>query len=115
VSRDTRGVFGDHAVRGFEDHLGGAVVLLELHERRAREVVLKGEHVAHVGPAPAIDRLVVVADHAEVAVPPRQLLHEEVLRGVGILELVHQDVDEPVLPVRQPLGVLAEQREGMEQ
>ena len=68
-----------------------------------------------VGPTPPIDRLIVVSHDAEIAVPLRQLLHEQVLRGIGILEFVDQHVLKPVLPVRETLRVLAEQGERMEQ
>ena len=47
-----------------------AVVLLELDDARAGEVPLEVEDVAHVGAAPAVDGLVVVAHGADV--PPRR-------------------------------------------
>ena len=59
------------AVRMFA---GRAVVLLEPHHRGARERLLEVEHVREVGAAPAVDRLVVVADHEQVAVRRRQRL-----------------------------------------
>ena len=61
----------DDRVGGVEDQLRRAVVLLELHDRRVREVALEVEDVAEVRAAPGVDRLVVVADDAQVAVRSR--------------------------------------------
>ena len=66
------GVGGDHVVRELEDARRGAVVLLEAHDRRVGEVLLEVEDVADVGATPAVDGLVVVADHHDVAVLRRR-------------------------------------------
>ena len=71
-----------------------AVVLLEPHDVRVGEVLLEVEDVADVGAAPAVDRLVVVADDHQVAVPAAEQLHELVLRAVGVLVLVDEHVAE---------------------
>jgi len=112
---ESRRILGDDAVRGIQDDLGGAVVLLEPHELGAGEIVLKREHVPHVGTAPTVDRLIVVAHDAEIPVSLGQLLHKQILSGVRVLELVHEHVLEPVLPIREPLRMFAEQRQGMQQ
>ena len=70
-SRRTRGP-GDDGVGGVEDVAGGAVVLLQLHDPAAGEVLVEVEDVAHVGAAPAVDGLVVVAHHADVPALARQ-------------------------------------------
>ena len=57
----------DHGVGRVEDQLRRAVVLLELDDRRVRVVALEVEDVLDVRPAPAVDRLVVVAHDAQVA------------------------------------------------
>ena len=57
---------------GVEDELRGAVVLLELDDRRVGVVALEVEDVPEVRAAPAVDRLVVVAHDAQVAVAPRR-------------------------------------------
>src|SRR5438034_3401232 len=44
--------------------------------------------------APAVDRLVVVADHEQVSVLGREQLHQPVLRRVRVLELVDQRSEE---------------------
>src|SRR6184192_3916766 len=52
-------------------------------------------HVEQVGDlraAPAVDALVIVAHHAEVAMLPRQRVHEPELSGVRVLVFVHHHV-----------------------
>jgi hypothetical protein len=61
------GVVGDEAGGGGEDVRGRAVILLEPDDLRAGEVLLEAEDVGDLGAAPRIDRLVVVADAAQVA------------------------------------------------
>ncbi len=82
--------------RGIENHLGGAVVPFELDGDGVREVALEVEDVLHIGAAPLVDRLVGVADHAQVAVHAHELLHEQVLRTVGVLVFVdHREAEAP--------------------
>ena len=79
-------------MRGIEDVLRRAVVLLEQDDARAREVALEVEDVADVGGAPRVDRLVGVADDADVAVAGGEQLRQLVLGDVRVLELVDEDV-----------------------
>ena len=83
-----------------EDRLGRAVVLLEPHDLRVGVILLELEDVLDVGPAPGVDRLVRVADDADVAVPQRQRVGDDVLGVVRVLVLVDQDVLEPLLQLR---------------
>jgi hypothetical protein len=56
-----------HEVRGGgEDVPGGAVIALEPDDLGAGKVVLEAQDVVDLGAAPAVDRLVVVADAADV-------------------------------------------------
>ena len=59
-------VVGDQMRGGGEDMAGGAIVALEPDDDGAREILLEAQDVVHLGAAPAIDRLVVVADAADV-------------------------------------------------
>src|SRR5918997_704101 len=56
-----------HRVRRVEYRLRRAVVLLQLHHLRLRVVPLEVQDVPDVRPAPAIDRLIVIADDTKVA------------------------------------------------
>ena len=61
-----RRVVADDRVRRIEDLARGAVIPLEPHHDGAWEVLLELEDLPDVGAAPAVDRLVVVAHHAEI-------------------------------------------------
>jgi hypothetical protein len=84
----------DDRVGGGQDVAGRAVVALQLDDARARVVALEVEDVADVGAAPAVDRLVLVADDGDAAGAPRQQAHQPVLDAVRVLELVDQHVVE---------------------
>jgi hypothetical protein len=59
-------VMGDEMTGGTENVLGGAVVALELDHLGAWKILLEAQDVVDFGAAPAIDRLVVVTDAADV-------------------------------------------------
>ena len=82
---------------------------------RVGEVALEVEDVADVGAAPAVDRLVVVADHAEVPVLARELRHEAVLHAVRVLVLVDEHVLPALAVAGEHLGVRVEELGGEEQ
>ena len=103
------GVPRDDGVGRVEDQLGRAVVLLELDDRRVRVVALEVEDVPDVGAAPAVDRLVVVADDGEVAVLRGERPDPEVLRPVRVLVLVDVEVAPAILVAGEDVGRLVEQ------
>ena len=59
-------VVGDQMRGGGEDVAGGAVIALEPDHGGAGKIVLEAQDVVDLGAAPAVDRLVVVADAADV-------------------------------------------------
>ena len=61
------GVVRDHGVRGAQDRLRRAVVLLEVDDLRVGVVLLELVDVADVRAAERVDRLVGVTDHGELA------------------------------------------------
>ena len=89
-------VLGDQARGGGEDVAGRAVIALQADDRRAGKIVLEAQDVVDLGAAPAVDRLVVVADAAEVLARLREQPQPEILRDVGVLVLVDQHVAEAV-------------------
>ncbi len=105
----------DEGVGGLEDGAGGAVVLFQAHHLHILEVLGEALDVFDARPAPAVDGLVVVAHHEQVAAAAGQQAQPGILDGVGVLELVHQDVAEAVLVVGQDLGVVAPQFMGAQQ
>ncbi len=90
----------DDGVGGLQDGLGGAVVLLQDDGARLRIVLLELDDVADRGPAEGVDRLIGVADHAQFrhrrALIGRadELFDQHVLRMVGVLIFIDQDVRE---------------------
>ena len=103
------GVAVDHRVGGRQDRLGGPVVLLQQDRARVRVVALELEDVADRGAAERVDRLVGVADHAQLAGVADDLLHQRVLGVVGVLVLVDEDVPEPAPVLVDHVGLLLEQ------
>src|SRR5689334_5692920 len=101
-------VVGDQARGRAEDMAGGAIVALEPDDLGAGEVSLESEDVVHLGAPPAIDRLVVVADAADIAVSLRQQPEPEILRDVRVLVLVDQHVAEALLIFFEHVLVLLE-------
>jgi hypothetical protein len=110
-------VAGDDGVGGREDALGGAVVLLQQDRARVREVLLELDDVADARAAEGVDRLVGVADHAQLGrFRPRhrrchQLPDELVLGVVGVLVLVDEHVPEPAPVVLRDGGQPIQQRD----
>ncbi len=84
----------------------GAVVLFQTNDRRAWKILFELEDVADFRAAPAIDRLVVVADAADVLVISRQQAQPQILRDVRILILVDEDIAEPLLIALQDIRML---------
>src|SRR5205085_10961460 len=72
-----------------------SIIVLEPHQFRAREFLLEVEDVPDVGTAPAVDRLVVVADDDYVAVTAAQHLDKLELRAVRVLVLVYENELKP--------------------
>ena len=94
------GVVGDEARAGLHDRAGAAVVGAQRvggRPRLGRHPPMELEDAARVGLPPAVDELVVVADHEQPAVRPREHVDERQLGAVEVLELVDQHVLEPSL------------------
>ena len=94
---------------------GRAVVALEPDHVGAREILLEAQDVADLGAAPAVDRLVVVADAGDVPVLLGEQAQPEVLGDVGVLVLVDQDRAKAPLVVGEDLGLLPEQAEAVQE
>ena len=108
-------VLGDEAGGGAEDLRRRAVVALEPDDLGAGKILLEAQDVVDLGAAPAIDRLVVVADAADVLVALGQQPQPQILRHVGVLILVHQHVFEAALILLQHIGMVLEDAQDFEQ
>ena len=105
----------DDRIRRVEDRLRAAVVLVEHDRRHVGERLLELHDVAEVGPTESVDRLVRVADHADVLVPTGQLQDDLVLRLVRVLVFVDEDVAEALAVVLQDVAVIVEQLDDVHQ
>ena len=92
-------VLGDEARGGAENMRRRAVIALEPDDLGAGKILLEAQDVVDLGAAPAIDRLVVVADAADVVVALGEQPQPEILRDVGVLIFVDQHVFEAALIV----------------
>src|SRR3546814_4547040 len=86
------GVLRNQAVGGAEDGAGRAVVLFEADRLAAAEILVETQHVVDARAAPAVDRLVVIADREQHAAVAGERAQPVVLQLVGVLELVDEDV-----------------------
>ena len=86
-----------------------AVVLLETNQVLYLEVALEVGHVADIGTAKAVDRLVIVADGEHDGLRAAEQFQPAVLQAVGILKLVNQQVPESTLVMLANRLVVGEQ------
>ena len=107
------GIARDHRVRRGQDRLGGPVVLLQQDCSGVREVPLELLNVADRGAPEGVNGLVGVAHHAQLGGIgvrrhwPHQFPDQHILRMIGVLVLVDQDVAKPAP------GMLGNVREGL--
>ena len=94
---------------------GRAVVALEADHVGAGKILLEAQDVVDLGAAPAIDRLVVVADAADVLAPLGEQPQPEILGDVGVLVLVDQHVAEALVILGEHVLVLAEDPQRLEE
>ena len=80
----------DHLVRGGQDRLRAAVVLLQGDDRGVGVMLGEVEDVPHGGRAEGVDRLGVVADHGQPLALGREPIEDLGLERVGVLILVDQ-------------------------
>ena len=67
----------------------GAVILFQADDLCFGEIFFKFENVSDVRASPGINRLVLIADGADVVVCPGKHPHELILRTIGVLILIH--------------------------
>ena len=82
----------DQRVGRPQDGLGAAVIAFELDDADFGKVLLEIEDVLDIRSAPAVDRLIGIAGHGQVGVIDRQRPHDRVLRQIGVLIFVDQDI-----------------------
>ena len=118
-------IMGDQMSGRTEDMAGGAVVALQLDDLGAGEILFEAEDVVDFGAAPAVDRLVVVADAADIDLSTlapwsssgalRQQPQPHVLCRIGVLVLVHQNVAEAFVIFLQHVRMFLEHADRMQE
>ena len=103
----------EHRVGGRDDLRRRPVVAPEAHEADVgealgREPAPEAGEVRRVGAGEPVDRLVGVADHAQVGPVAEPRAHEPELRRARVLELVDEEVTEPPSLRSRELGVALE-------
>ena len=104
----------DDGVRRVQDRLRRAVVLLEPDHACALELLFKREDVLDRRTAEFVDRLIVVADDADIFVSAREQRRQLVLQLVRVLILVDHDVVELLLVIGPHVLEGLEQLDGLE-
>ena len=104
---------------GLQDIGGGAIVALQLDYLRTGEIALEAQDIVHLGAAPAIYGLIVVAHDADIGFRGRLALGEqaqpEILGGVAVLIFVHQHVFELAVIFGEHFRIFAKQPNAFEQ
>ena len=115
IFTESPAVVGDQRVGGIEDGAGGAIVLLEAHQFGMRKITPEGLQIFDTCTAPAVNRLVVVADDEWRTLGAGEQFGPAILNGVGVLKLVDQHVPKAAPIVAEQLGVIAPEFEGTQQ
>src|SRR5262249_50715962 len=106
---ETALVVGDEARGRAEDMSSGAIVLLEPDDLGAGKVGFEAKDVVDLRAPPAIDRLIVVTDAADIAAPLGKKPEPQILGDVGVLIFVDQHEQEALLISPEHVGVFLEQ------
>ena len=104
----------DHLVGSIQNRLGRTVVLLQLDDRSFRKIFFIVQNIVDVGTPELVDRLIVITYNTKIAVFIRQQTDQLKLRRVGILILIHHNVQKTLLIVRKHLWTGFEQLYGFD-
>ena len=104
----------DDGVGSVQNILRGAVILLQTDGAAGAVLLLKGENIFDIGPAKAVDGLVVIPHHADILPAAGQQPGQEILEMVGILVLVNEDVAKLFLVIGPDLLILLQQMDRVE-
>ena len=99
----------NNCVRGIQNGLRASVILRKHHSGYFRESIFKFQDVAEVRATEAIHALVGVAHDTHIVMQCTKHDHDGVLRHVGVLIFVNENVLKALLIHTQHVGVLTEQ------
>ena len=113
--RATANILRDDCVCGRKNCLSAAIVLRQNDNGCLAERTFKVFDVAHVCAAELVNALVAIAYDAYVLVQLTQHENNAILRLVGVLKLVDENVFEAFLVIAQNVGVLFEEANNIDQ
>ena len=99
---------GDQSRRNSKDVPRRSIVTLESNDLGPGKVLLEAQDVFDIGAAPGVDRLVVIADTAQIAVGLGEQPEKKILDNVRVLVLVDQDVTEAPAEGVKNIAMLAQ-------
>lgn len=102
-------VMGNNSIGCIQNILSGAVILLQADHFCLMILLLKGENVLYCSASKAINALIVVAHHAEIAAASGQQAGKPILCMVGVLVLIHHHIAKAVLIAGAHLLVFLQQ------
>ena len=105
----TPAVIADDRVGSIQNVAGRAIVLLQLDHFSILEHMLKIQDILDIGSPELIDRLVVIAYYAQVAVLRSQQPDQFKLDRIRILILIHHDITETFLVIFQHICLRLEE------
>jgi len=94
---------------------GGSVIPFQPDHRGVRIVLLELQNVAKSCATPSIYTLIIISDHTEIPVLGGQHGHQHVLRVIGVLIFIYQDVQKSLLVGLEDVGSFTEQPHGQTQ
>ena len=112
---EPRPIMRDQPRRDAKDMPGRAVIALQPDDFRTRKIGLEAQDVIDLGAAPAIDRLIVVANATEILTSLREQPQPQILNRVGVLIFIDEHIAKPFLISLQDFWIFAEKSHGFEQ
>src|SRR3989338_7946 len=104
----------DDCVGGIQDLLSRTIISFQLHRNGIRIFFLKLQDVPDIGAAESVDRLIRIADDAQVPLPCCQQADEKVLRMVRVLIFVDMQITPGHLVSFQNFRTFFEKPDGFE-
>ena len=93
----------------------GTVILFQPDHLGTGKIRFEAQDIGHFCAAPAVDRLIIIADAGQVARRPHQRFQPLILGAVGVLIFIHHHIFETALIIGLHIGVLAENGQHVQQ
>ena len=106
---------GDQSCGNSENVARRSIISLKPDHLGAGKILLEAQDVFDICAAPSVDRLVVIADAAQVAVGLGKQPEKKILDDVGVLVLVDQDVSETPPERAENIAMFAQHLQRLEQ